>query len=161
VEESDELKDDVQRKVLLRSVVVVAQKGLGVAQDVSLACTGFLISSQARAFDLNGAWATDADQCSKVFVKKGDQISFAQFSEEYGGGFIANGNELRSKNLKCKIRSTKRTGDTVDVRAACASEIIASSVHLHIKILDDNSLSRIFPDPDMEGIELTFHRCTM
>jgi len=110
---------------------------------------------------LNGAWATDADQCSKVFVKKGDQISFAQFSEEYGGGFIANGNEIRSKNLKCKIRSTKRTGDTVDVQAACASEIVASSVHLHIKILNDNSLSRIFPGPDMEGIELIFYRCTM
>jgi hypothetical protein len=25
------------------------------------------------------------DQCSKVFVKKGDKISFAQFSEEFGG----------------------------------------------------------------------------
>jgi hypothetical protein len=31
VEASANLKDDTQRKVLLRSVVVVAQKGLGVA----------------------------------------------------------------------------------------------------------------------------------
>jgi hypothetical protein len=31
VEASGDLKDDTQRKVLLRSVVVVAQKGLGVA----------------------------------------------------------------------------------------------------------------------------------
>jgi hypothetical protein len=38
VEESDELKDDVQRKVLLRSVVVVAQKGLGVAPDGVAEC---------------------------------------------------------------------------------------------------------------------------
>jgi hypothetical protein len=34
VEASTELKDDTQRKVLLRSVVVVAQKGLGVAPEV-------------------------------------------------------------------------------------------------------------------------------
>ena len=40
------------------------------------------------AFDLNGAWATGADQCKQVFVKKGDKISFAQFSEEFGGGFV-------------------------------------------------------------------------
>jgi hypothetical protein len=33
VEASAELKDDTQRKVLLRGVVVVAQKGLGVAPD--------------------------------------------------------------------------------------------------------------------------------
>jgi hypothetical protein len=33
VEASVALKDDAQRKVLLRGVVVVAQKGLGVAPD--------------------------------------------------------------------------------------------------------------------------------
>ncbi|MCK1282134.1 hypothetical protein IVB46_43665 [Bradyrhizobium sp. 61] len=33
VEASAKLKDDTQRKVLLRGVVVVAQKGLGVAPD--------------------------------------------------------------------------------------------------------------------------------
>ena len=32
MEASAELKDDTQRKVLLRGVVVVAQKGLGVAR---------------------------------------------------------------------------------------------------------------------------------
>lgn len=128
---------------------------------VSLVCTGFLISSQAQAFDLNGAWSTRAEQCSKVFVKKGDQISFAQFSEEFGGGFIANGNEFRSKTSRCNIRSRKETGDSIEFQAACASEIMATSVHLKIKILDDNSLSRVFTDPDMEGMQLTFYRCAM
>jgi hypothetical protein len=33
VEASAALKDDAQRRVLLRGVVVVAQKGLGVAPD--------------------------------------------------------------------------------------------------------------------------------
>jgi hypothetical protein len=56
---------------------------------VLLACSGFLLSSQTQAFDLTGAWATSADRCSKVFAKKGDQINFAQFSEEFGGGFVA------------------------------------------------------------------------
>ena len=38
VEASANLKDDKQRKVLLRSVVVVAQKGLGVAPDGMAEC---------------------------------------------------------------------------------------------------------------------------
>jgi hypothetical protein len=126
-----------------------------------LACSGFLLSSQAQAFDLTGAWATSADQCSKVFVKKGDQISFAQFSEEFGGGFVAVGNEIKGKAARCTIKSRKETGDTIDLRAACASEIMASSIHLQIKILDDNSVSRIFQDPDFEGMQLTFYRCAM
>ena len=38
VEASVDLKDDTQRKVLLRSVVVIAQKGLGVAPDGVAEC---------------------------------------------------------------------------------------------------------------------------
>jgi hypothetical protein len=118
------------------------------------------LASQAQAFDLTGAWATSADQCSKVF-KKGDQINFAQFSEEFGGGFVAVGNEIKTKAARCAIKSRKEVGDTIDLHAACASEIMASSIHLQIKILDDNSVSRIFQDPDMQGMQLTFYRCAM
>src|ERR1700681_4484933 len=65
-----------------------------------LFCSCLLLTSQAHAFDLNGAWATSADQCSKVFVKTGDKISFAHFSEEFGGGFVADGNDVRSKTAR-------------------------------------------------------------
>jgi hypothetical protein len=50
-------------------------------------------------------------------------------------------------------------GDTIDLHAACASEIMASSIQLQIKILNDNSVSRIFQDPDFKG--MTFYRCAM
>jgi len=36
---------------------------------------------------------------------------------------------------------------------------MATSVHLSIKILSDNSVQRIYTDPDMQGMELTFYRC--
>jgi hypothetical protein len=126
-----------------------------------LFCSSLLLNSQAQAFDLTGAWATSADQCDKVFVKKGNKISFAQFSEEFGGGFVADGDEVRSKTGRCTIRSRKETGDTIDFRAACSSEIMATSVNLRLKILDANSVYRVFTDPDMAGMELTFYRCPM
>jgi hypothetical protein len=126
-----------------------------------LFCSGFLLNSQAHAFDLNGAWATGVEQCSKIFVKKDDKISFAQFSEEYGHGFVADGNEVRSKNERCTITSRKETGDTIDLQAACASEIMATSTNLRLKILDANSVSRIFTDPAFAGMELTFYRCSL
>jgi hypothetical protein len=126
-----------------------------------LFCSWFLLTSQAYAFDLTGAWATSADQCNKVFVKKGDKISFAQFSEEFGGGFVADGNEVKSKTARCTIKSRKETGDTIDFRAACSSEIMATSMNLRLKILDANSVYRVFTDPDFAGMELTFYRCSM
>ena len=126
-----------------------------------LLCSWLLLTSQAHAFDLNGAWSTNADQCDKVFVKKSDRISFAQFSEEFGAGFIADGNDVRSKTAQCTIKSRKETGDTIDFQASCESEIMATSTNLRLKIIDANTLSRVFTDPALAGMELTFHRCSM
>ncbi|SIO51656.1 hypothetical protein SAMN05443247_07008 [Bradyrhizobium erythrophlei] len=55
VEASAELKHDTQRKVLLRSVVVVAQKGLGVAPDGH--------PSRFHYFDLKGGGRRRTENC--------------------------------------------------------------------------------------------------
>jgi hypothetical protein len=48
VEASADLKDDKHRKVLLRGVVVVAQKGLGVAPDGVAECAPNVLSFPTR-----------------------------------------------------------------------------------------------------------------
>lgn len=126
-----------------------------------LACTGVFLSSQAVAFDLSGAWATNADQCSKIFVKKGDQISFAKFSDEFGGGFVADDKQIRGSAAHCVIKSRKETGDSIELRAFCASDIMTSPIELHLKIVDQNNISRIFTDPDMTGMQLSYSRCVL
>ena len=126
-----------------------------------LLCGWFLLTSPAHAFDLNGAWSTNADQCGKVFVKNGNKISFAQFSDEFGGGFVADGNDIRSKTVRCTIKSKKETGDTIEFQAVCASEIMATNTNLRLKILDADTVSRVFTDPSLAGMELSFHRCAM
>lgn len=125
------------------------------------ACIGVLLSSRAEAFDLNGAWTTSADQCSKIFVKKGNQISFAQFSEEFGGGFVADEKQIRGKIARCVIRSREEAGDAIELRAFCASDIMTSNIELHLKIVDQNTVSRVFSDPDMAGVEMSYSRCAM
>jgi hypothetical protein len=74
---------------------------------------------------------------------------------------VQRGNEIRSKAARCTIKSRKEAGDTIDLHAACASEIMASSIQLQIKILNDNSVSRIFQNPDFKGMQMTFYRCAM
>ena len=44
---------------------------------LALAASLLAVGCPAYAFDLNGAWATDAAVCDKVFVKKDNKVSFA------------------------------------------------------------------------------------
>jgi hypothetical protein len=118
-----------------------------------------LSSQQVDAFELTGAWATSADQCTKVFARKGraKQVWFTNFSGVYGGGFIAEPDRLRGKFESCKIKTKKQNDQTINMVAACASGIMLSSVQFFVKVIDDNTISREFPG--MDGMEVKYHRC--
>jgi hypothetical protein len=133
-------------------------RNLGLAMAI-LAGFPLLSLQELEAFELTGAWATSADQCGKVFARKGraSQVSFKNFSGVYGGGFIAEANRLRGKFEKCSIKSRKENDQTINLVVACASGIMLSNVQFFLKVLDDNTILREFPG--MEGMEVTYHRC--
>jgi hypothetical protein len=112
---------------------------------------------QARAFDLTGAWATSADECKNVFVKKGKDITFAPMSEIHGGGFVAEPNRLIGRSAKCTIKAKKDDGQTLNMIASCASEIMFSNVQFSVKVLDDNKIQRMFPG--MDDMQIFYYRC--
>jgi len=124
-----------------------------------LICTLLTLPTQAWAIDLTGAWASDANQCSKVFKKNKNAIAFQRDSDVYGAGFVADGNQLRGRTARCTIKSRKQVGDTLNLLAACATDIMLQNVEFTIKFLDDNKISRLFPG--MEGMEITYYRCVL
>jgi hypothetical protein len=117
----------------------------------------FVLSGNASAFDLTGAWATNAEQCSKVFARKGGQITFTEMSDVYGGGFIINGDQIIGKFARCRIKARKDEGPNVNLIAACATDIMLSSVQFSLKELDNSSIARLFPG--MEGMGIRYERC--
>jgi hypothetical protein len=119
-------------------------------------CAG--LGNAAHAIDLNGAWATDSSVCSKVFVRKGDLISFAPESDQFGGGLIFDGNKIRGQMGACTIKARKEDSSTVHFIAACASDIMAQNVQFSAKIIDDNTIARIFPGMGDE-LNLNYSRC--
>ena len=123
----------------------------------TLVASVFVLSGNAGAFDLTGAWATNAEQCSKVFVHKGGQITFTEMSDVYGGGFIIDGDQIIGKFARCRIKARKDEGPNVNLIAACATDIMLSSVQFSLKELDGNSIARLFPG--MEGMEIRYERC--
>ena len=116
-----------------------------------------LFAASATAFDLAGAWITNTEACDQVFVTKGGRTSFRKDSDMHGSGFIADGKRLRGRTASCTVTKTKQDGDTINMIADCASDIMLHTVQFSLKVLDDNQVTRIFPG--VEGMELTFHRC--
>jgi hypothetical protein len=115
------------------------------------------MAGRADALDLNGAWASDANQCAKVFVRRGGRLGFTEMSDVYGGGFIIDGDQIIGKFARCRVKARKDDGMNVNLIAACATDIMLSSVQFSLKELDANSIARLFPG--MEGMEIGYRRC--
>jgi hypothetical protein len=126
---------------------------LGATLLVSL----HVMCGRADALDLNGAWVSDADNCAKVFERKGAQLGFTDMSDVYGGGFIIDGDQIIGKFARCRIKTRKDSGANVNLIASCATDIMLSSVQFSLKQLDANSIARLFPG--MEDMEIRYHRC--
>jgi hypothetical protein len=122
-------------------------------------CAIIVLSRQAAAVELTGAWAATADQCKKVFVRKGrgNQVGFTEFSGTYGGGFIVEANRLRGKFVSCTIKAKQEEGDTINLLAGCTKDIILSNIQFVLKRVDDDNLTRLFPG--IERMEVHYHRC--
>ena len=127
------------------------------ASAVLLLGSLLLMAGRADAFDLNGAWASAADQCAKVFARQGGRLGFTEMSDLYGGGFIIDGDQIIGKFARCRIKTRKDDGMNVNLIAACATDIMLSSVQFSLKQLDANSVARLFPGID--EMEIRYHRC--
>jgi hypothetical protein len=114
--------------------------------------------AQARAIELTGAWASHEDLCNQVFTKKDNRVEYAEFSELFGSGFIVDGDRIRGKAGTCTIKSRKQEGDNLEISAACASTIMTQDVRFSLKIIDDNTISRLFPE--ISGMSLNYTRCS-
>jgi hypothetical protein len=118
---------------------------------------GFLVAP-ARAVELNGAWASDPSLCGKIFVKNGSQVGFGPLSDLYGSGFVIEGNRIRGKIASCIIKSRKEDGATVHLTASCSTNVAVEEMEFSLKIIDDNTLGRIYPG--MSAMQVNFHRCS-
>jgi hypothetical protein len=121
--------------------------------------TVLMSATNVGAFELTGAWAASADQCGKVFVRKGraNEIAFAARSDRHGGGFIVEANRIRGKFITCTIKARKADSQTLNLIAGCTADIMLSNIQFSLKFLDDNSIARQFPG--MEGFEVKYYRC--
>ena len=98
-------------------------------------------SPSARGADLNGAWASDASVCNKVFVKTNNRISFAPDAELYGGGFLVEGNRATGTFQKCSIKSMKDEGADINLLASCSTGVEVSNLRFTVKVVGHDQIT--------------------
>jgi hypothetical protein len=98
-------------------------------------------SPLAHGADLNGAWASDASVCNKVFVKTDNRISFAPDAELYGGGFLVEGNRATGTFQKCSIKSMKDDGTDVNLLASCSTGVEVSNLKFTVKVVGHDQIT--------------------
>lgn len=116
------------------------------------------LSPQADAADINGAWVTPQDACTKVLAKRGNSISFADDADLYGSGFIIDGNRITGKIATCTIKSRKQDGAILHLMTSCSTDIALQDVHFGLKQEGEDKLIRLFPG--LPELDRTYHRCT-
>ena len=132
-------------------------KSSAITLTAALAASWMALGNPAQAIELDGSWATSPSACGQVFVKKDGAISFRQDSDQYGGGFIMEGNRVRGQMQTCTISRRKDDGNVIHMVAMCANDIMASNVQFSAKIIDDNTVARIFPG--MPEFTINYSRC--
>ena len=100
-----------------------------------------LFPPSTHAADINGAWASDASVCSKVFVKSNNRISFTPDAELYGGGFLVEGGRATGTFQKCNIKSMKDEGTDVHLIAACSTGVEVSDLQFNVKVVGHDKIT--------------------
>jgi hypothetical protein len=118
-----------------------------------------MLPGRVDAFELTGAWASQADLCKQVFTKRGKQVFFAEFSDLFGSGSIIDGSRIKGRSTRCTIKSKKQDGGSIELSTACATGIMTSNVRFNLKIIDDNNLDRLIPE--IPGMTLKYSRCAL
>jgi hypothetical protein len=116
-------------------------------------------SASTQAADLNGAWATDASTCGKVFTKESNKLAFKQDADVYAGGLIVQGKQVTGTFQKCRIKSLHDDGPNLRVIASCSDGVAFSDVAFDLKISGENSMTLSSKEP--VPVELPYVRCSM
>jgi hypothetical protein len=119
--------------------------------------TLLLCVSSTNAAELDGAWASDPDACSKIFVKAGAKLSIASNADSFGSGFIIEGDNIKGKFANCRIKARRQDGAVTYLLAECATDIALSENQFSFRLDNDHELTRFFPG--MPGIESKYFRC--
>jgi hypothetical protein len=111
----------------------------------------------AYAADLNGAWASNPDVCSQIFVKKNNKISMADYADLYGRGFIIEGDEVTDQLATCHIKDRKVDDNTIRLGTDCSTNMGHFTDQIILRFDGNDRVTRF--SVGTRGTGLAYFRC--
>jgi hypothetical protein len=121
-------------------------------------CVGLLLQiPETQAAEIEGAWATNQEACSKIFAKQGSQLRMTADADRFGSGLIIEGNRIRGKVATCTIKTRKQEGPTLHLLMVCSTDVALQNVQFSVKMEGADRLIRIYPG--IPELDTPYHRC--
>ena len=131
-----------------------------LALTILVAFIGWMFGGLAsHAADLTGAWASDANACNKIFVKRNGNVAIAKDSDLYGSGFIIERNRIRGKIATCSIIARKEDGAVTNLVATCSTDIALETIQFSLRLDDENKITRFYPG--VPELAVSYFRCPL
>jgi len=140
----------------MRIAEVLCATGLGLTLIMSVAISG--AAAQGGLSRFQGAWLSGSADCADVYSSAGKRISFKRSVDIFTPAFIVSGNQLRTPQATCRIRSSRPTGDRLVLVLGCTNAVAGNEVRVLLASQADGSLRRYFNERDTTGTE--YKRCS-
>jgi hypothetical protein len=131
--------------------------GYVVAAALAIGGAGMSTAEAAEA-GLEGAWLQEGTECADVFARTGKATSFKKPVNIFAPAFIISGNQVRTPQASCRIRSVKPAGERRILVLSCATPVSVDQTRAILAPAENGSLRRYLNDQDTTGS--SYRRCT-
>jgi biotin carboxyl carrier protein len=90
---------------------------------------------------LVGAWAASAEDCNKLFERKGRALTYRKPVNQFVQAAIVEPQRIRSPTATCQLDSATRDGDSLKLIAECADVISYTSRTVYVKLRSNDELA--------------------
>ena len=115
-------------------------------------------TAEAAEAGLEGAWLQEGTECAAVFARSGKAASFKKPVNIFAPAFIISGNQVRTPQASCRIRSVKPAGERRILVLSCATPVSVDQTRAILGPAENGSLRRYLNDQDTTGS--SYRRCT-
>ena len=135
----------------------------GKQAALAAACIGTAMAAATCSFALEsalvGGWATNANDCKRLFQRRGGQIEYRQPVDKFAQAAIIQPQALRLPASVCNITQSSRSGDVVKISGVCHDSISYTSMTAQLKI---KSGSEIVYSPTGDPVlDTSFVKCPL
>jgi HlyD family secretion protein len=108
---------------------------------------------------LIGAWASSADDCARLFQRRGKALAFRQPVDQFAQAAIVESQRIRLPTAVCQVESASHQGGALKLDAECQDTVSYTSRTVHVKLRSD---SEIFYSPTGDPVlSTTLTKCLL